>query len=551
MNISNTKLWEKSYPDGLSWDIAIEPISLPTMLARTVARHPDRDAIDYRGHLISYPELGRAVDRFAAALLARAGVGPGMPIALYLPNSPYHPITFLGSAKAGARLAQLSPLDAERELIHKLDDSGARILVTTNLPPLLPTALRLLEAGRIDLLIVGEDEAWGPAAVPHIEIPVRPGVVSYGDFIADVALPAVWPDLSADDIVLLQYTSGTTGKPKGAILTHGNLSAAVQIYGAWSTAQEKSRGPETQQRVICVLPLFHIYALSAVLLRQLDAGALILLRPRFDVDTVLRDIEVNRATLFPGVPTMWVALANHPDIETRDLSSLRHCGSGGAPLPVEVAARFERLAGLKLRGGWGMTETAAAGTGQLFDGPGKPDTIGLPLPAITLEVVALDDPSRILPIGETGELRVKGPNVTQGYWQQAQATADSFTDGGLLTGDIGYMDADGYVFIVDRKKDMIISGGFNVYPQMIEQAIYEHPGIEEALVIGIPDQYRGEAAKAFVKLREGAADLTIEELREFLVDKIARYALPVALEIREALPRTAVGKLSKKELRGP
>ncbi|MDB5363963.1 MAG: pimA [Rhodospirillales bacterium] len=551
MNISSTHCWENSYPDGLRWDLPIEPISLPTMLHRTVERHRDRHAIDYRDHLISYAALGRAVEGFAAALIARAGVGPGTPLALYLPNSPYHPVGFFGGAKAGARLAHLSPLDAERELVHKLQDSGARILFTTNLPPLLPMALRLLDTGKIDLLIVGEDEAWGPAAVPHLAIPDRPGVVSYRRFTADAPLPAAWPAPAADDIALLQYTSGTTGKPKGAILTHGNLTAAVQIYNAWFGAQERALGGDTQHRVICVLPLFHIYALTAVLLRQLDAGALILLRPRFDVETVLRDIEVKRATIFPGVPTMWIALANHPGIEQRDLSSLVYCGSGGAPLPVEVATRFAKQAGLKLRGGWGMTETASPGTALPLEGPDKPGTIGLPLPGITMEVVSLLDPTQVLAVGETGELRIKGPNVTQGYWQQPDATAASFTDGGLLTGDIGYMDADGYLFIVDRKKDLIISGGFNVYPQMIEQAIYEHPHIEEALVIGIPDAYRGEAAKAFIKLRDGAPDLTIEDLRLFLADKLGRHELPVALEIRPALPRTAVGKLSKKELRAP
>jgi long-chain acyl-CoA synthetase len=542
--------WEKSYPDDVHWDIAIEPISLATMLQRSIERHHDRQAIEYRDHLISYAALGRAVDGFAAALLARAGVRPGTPLALYLPNSPYHPIGFFGGAKAGARLAHLSPLDVERELVHKLEDSGARILFTTNLPPLLPTALRLLDAGKIDLLIVGEDEAWGPAAVPPVEIPDRPGVVAYGAFTADVAPPAVWPVLAATDIALLQYTSGTTGKPKGAILTHGNLTAAVQIYNSWFEGQEKSRGMDSQNRVICVLPLFHIYALTAVLLRQLDCGGLILLRPRFDLETVLRDIEVKRATIFPGVPTMWIALANHPGIERRDLSSLVYCGSGGAPLPVEVANRLAKQAGLRLRGGWGMTETSSPGTALPLGGPDKPGTIGLPLPGITLDIVSLSDPAQVLALGEIGELRIKGPNVTQGYWRQPEATAASFTDGGLLTGDIGYMDADGYVFIVDRKKDMIISGGFNVYPQMIEQAIYEHPQIEEVLVIGIPDAYRGEAAKAFVKLRDGAADLTIEDLRNFLADKLGRYELPMALEIRPALPRTAVGKLSKKELRG-
>jgi long-chain acyl-CoA synthetase len=274
-----------------------------------------------------------------------------------------------------------------------------------------------------------------------------------------------------------------------------------------------------------------------------------LLRLRFDVETTLRDIEQKRATAFPGVPTMWIALAHHPGIETRDLSSLRYCGSGGAPLPIEVAQRFERLTGHRLGGGWGMTETSPAGTSLPVDGPAKPGSIGLPLPGIEMDIVSLDDPRRRLPAGEVGEIRVKGPNVTRGYWNRPEETAAAFVDGYLLTGDVGSMDEEGYFTIVDRKKDMIISGGFNVYPQMIEQAIYEHPQVEEVAVIGIPDDYRGEAAKAFVKLRPGAPGFTLDELRGFLADKLGRHEMPAALEIRDSLPRTAVGKLSKVDLR--
>jgi long-chain acyl-CoA synthetase len=263
---------------------------------------------------------------------------------------------------------------------------------------------------------------------------------------------------------------------------------------------------------------------------------------------VLRDIEVNRVTAFPGVPTMWAALVNYPGIEQRDLSALRSCGSGGAPLPVELAERFGRIFGLALPSGWGMTETSPAGTSPPLHGPAKPGTIGLPLPGITIDVVALDDPHRVLGPGKVGELRIKGKNVMQRYWNRPDETAAAFADGGFLTGDIGTMDEDGYFFILDRKKDMILSGGFNVYPQVIEQAIYEHPDVEEALVIGIPDPYRGEAAKAFIKLRSGASPLTLDALRDFLSDKIGRHEMPAALEIRAALPRTGVGKLSKKEL---
>jgi long-chain acyl-CoA synthetase len=331
------------------------------------------------------------------------------------------------------------------------------------------------------------------------------------------------------------------------MLTHANLTTAVAIYDHWLDAQGLTRIGE--DKVICVLPLFHIYALTTILLRQLSLGSELMLRLRFDVATTLRDIEVGRATVLPGVPTIWIALTGAPDLARRDLSSLRYCGSGGAPMPVEVARRFNRLTGLPLLGGWGMTETSPAGTAVLAEGPDKPGTIGLPLPGVEMDVVALDDPARRLAPNEVGEIRVRGANVTQGYWRKPAASAAAFVEGYFLTGDIGTMDEDGYFFIVDRKKDMILSGGFNVFPQMIEQAIYEHPSVEEVLVIGVPDAYRGEAAKAFVKLRGGAAPFTLDELKAFLADKVGRHEMPGGLEFRAALPRTTVGKLSKVELR--
>jgi long-chain acyl-CoA synthetase len=263
----------------------------------------------------------------------------------------------------------------------------------------------------------------------------------------------------------------------------------------------------------------------------------------------MRDIEEKRATVFPGVPTMWIAIAALPDLDKRDLSSLVSCGSGGAPLPVEVAKIFERRVGMKLRSGWGMTETCSPGTGHPKGGPDKPGSIGLMLPGIELDVVSLEDPTKVMPTGEVGEIRIRGPNVTKGYWNRPKETAEAFVGDRFLTGDIGYVDADGYFYLVDRKKDMIISGGFNVYPQMIEQAIYTHPSVQEVIVIGIPDDYRGEAAKAFVKLRGGATPFTIDDLRAFLTGKLGKHELPAALEFVEELPRTAVGKLSRHELR--
>jgi long-chain acyl-CoA synthetase len=450
--------------------------------------------------------------------------------------------------RAGGRVVHLSPLDAERELAYKLANSGARILVTTNIGALLPLAQKLKANAALDHLIVADDAAFGASSIPTTPIQEAPGVRHYEQLRRDGenSLPQRWPSLSADDVALLQYTGGTTGKPKAAMLSHTNLTSTISIYKTWGDSQRLSE-PGTD-KVICVLPLFHIYALTSVLLRSLRDGNEVLLRMRFDVETTLRDIEVKKATALPGVPTMWIALVNTPGIEKRDLSSLRYVGSGGAGIPIEVAEKFHKLTGHRMGGGWGMTETSPAGTMLPRDCAHKPGSCGLPLPGILMDIVALDDNRRVLGAGQTGEIRIKGPNVTSGYFNAPEETAAAFVDGWFLTGDIGYMDADGFFYVVDRKKDMIISGGFNVYPRAIEESIYEHPAVAEVVVIGVADSYRGEAAKAFVQLKPAAKPFTLEELRAFLADKLGRHELPAQLEFRHALPKTAVGKLSKKEL---
>jgi long-chain acyl-CoA synthetase len=537
--------WQKFYPANVRWDAPIETTTLQTLLDRAVEAYSERTALEYRGRRISYHELGEMADRAAAGFLG-IGVDSGASVALYLPNTPYHPISFFGALRTGARVVHLSPLDAERELIYKLEDSGTRTLVTTNLFRLLPTALKLLSAGYLDRVVVGDDSDWGPSQPAPDFFAGSASVISLGRLMERSKMPARWPDVAKDDVALLQYTGATTGLPKAAVLTHANLTAAVASYRIWVGGQTPAGiGPD---RVIMVLPLFHIYGLSSVMLRHLASGNELLLRPRFDIESILRDIEVNRATSFPGVPTMWVALVNYPGIETRDLTSLRVVASGGAPLPMEIAERFRSLTGLPLPSGWGMTETSPAGISPPAGPIRKPGSIGFPLPGIIAEIVALDDPRRVQGANAIGELRVKGANVMQGYWRRPDETAAVFVDGYFLTGDVGYFDDDGYFFLVDRKKEMIISSGFNVYPVKIEYAIYEHPDVEEALVIGIADSYRGEAAKAFVKLKVGASALTLEALRNFLADRLGRHELPAALEIRESLPSTSAGKLSKTEL---
>jgi long-chain acyl-CoA synthetase len=537
---------EQFYPAGVHWDDPIPRGTLPDLLSKAAAGYGARPAIEFRDRPISFAELEAKVEVAASAFL-RAGYGRDHSVALFLGNSPDHPVNFFGALKAGARVVHLSPLDGERALSHKLSDSGARILVTSDLAALLPMALKFLEKGLLDRLIVCQDDDWGAVGNPHTPIPDHPAIVTFARFVDGATKPAQWPRVSAEDVALLQYTGGTTGLPKGAMLSHGNLTSAVSIYDVWGKQARAERNGV--DRVICVLPLFHIYALTVILLRSLERGDLISLHQRFDVEAVMRDIELKRATSFPGVPTMWIAIASLPDLESRDLSSLLYCGSGGAPLPVEVARIFERKTSMKLKSGWGMTETCSPGTGHPPEGPEKPGSIGLMLPGIEIDVVALDDPTKILAPGEVGEIRIRGPNVTKGYWNRPQETAQAFVGDRFLTGDIGYMDPDGYFYLVDRKKDMIISGGFNVYPQMIEQAIYEHPAVQEVIVIGIADAYRGEAAKAFVKLRTGANSFTLDELKAFLAGKLGKHEIPAALDFVDELPRTSVGKLSRHELR--
>ena len=349
-------------------------------------------------------------------------------------------------------------------------------------------------------------------------------------------------------VVALQYTGGTTGAPKGAMLTHANLTAACAQYMA--TSQGKPRVlTEGAERVLVVLPLFHIYALTVNLLYGVRLGALLVLHARFDVDAVIKDLIDKKISLFAGVPTMYMAMAAHPRVIAGELKSLQFCGSGGAPLPVEVANRFVELTGCKLNEGWGMTETSPTGTFTPVHGMRKAGSCGMPLPRVELKFESLTDPEQEAPLGEAGELCIRGPNVMKGYWKNPEATAKSMTkDGFFRSGDVARMDSDGFVFIVDRTKDMLLCGGYNVYPRVIEEAIYEHPSVEEVCVIGIPDAYRGESPKAFIKLKKDASPFGLDALQAFLRERIGKHEMVRAMELRAELPKTAVGKLSKKEL---
>ena len=334
------------------------------------------------------------------------------------------------------------------------------------------------------------------------------------------------------------------------MLTHANLTAASAQYFEITTRTETAALEEGKERFLCILPLFHIYALSVVLILGLRLGAEIVLHPRFDPAAAARDIMLKKITVYAGVPTMHVAIVNLPGVETMDFSSLKVCSSGGAPLPLAVQKGFEKLVGCRLCEGWGMSETSPTGTFTPRTGPVKEGSCGMPLPQIQMKFIDVAEPEREVNLGERGEICVKGPNVMKGYWKKPEATAAAMTaDGFFRTGDVGAMDDDGYVYIVDRTKDMLLVGGFNVYPRNIEEAIYQHPSVEEACVIGVPDAYRGESPKAFVRLKAGAPPLTLDDLKAFLADRLGKHEMIGALEVRDALPKTAVGKISKKDLR--
>ena len=550
--------WTRTYPAALHWDAPLPLRPVQAILDDAVARWPDQPAIDFMGKLISYRQFGAQVQAMAIGLQG-LGVGPGVHVGLFLANTPHYLISFFAVLKAGGVVVNYSPLDAQQVLAHKVADSQTDLIVTQDLAALYPQMDQLLHTTRLKTLVVGNlgEMSAHPAGVQaHLKAAGQLSEVTLdARHVAFAALldndGAYTPHDIGDPataLAVLQYTGGTTGLPKGAMLTHGNLTAANEQYWLTNTyggAELK----EGQERFLAVLPPFHIYALSVNMLLGVRLGATNILHTRFEVEPVLKDLAAKKVTVFCGVPTMYTAINNHPGVEAYDLQSLRFCGSGGAPLPVEVLARFKQLTGCSLAEGWGMTETSPSGTFTPPLAAPRPGSCGVPMPGLDMRFIALDNPAAYAAPGEKGEICVRGPNVMAGYWHKPEANAEAFNaDGYLRTGDVGTMDDDGFVYIVDRTKDMLLCSGYNVYPRIIEEAIYAHPAVAEVCVIGIPDEYRGQSPKAFITLKVGAAPFTLDELKAFLRDRIGKHEMVGAMEIRAELPKTPVGKLSKKTL---
>jgi len=544
--------WLKHYDSGVPGDLQYPEVPLWKLLEQTAGKHPDHIALDFLGHTMKYKDLWNSALRFAAALKSN-GVEPGDRVAIMLPNSPQFVIAFYGTLLAGGVCVNVNPLYTPRELRHQLNDAGATILVI------------------LDLL-------WPRYAEVENEVPIKQvfttGIQDYLPFPKNILYPVKarrekhWVNLpnhprrqdfkkllkangplaqphsaKPDELALLQYTGGTTGVAKGAMLSHRNLVANTYQLMGWSADSKKLEGKGV---MLGAIPFFHVYGMTCAMNFGVALGYKIVLLPRPEVKPSIEAIEKHGVTHFPGVPTLYVGFNSFPGIEKRKLDTVKICNSGAAPLPLEVAQRFETLTGGHLVEGYGLTEAAPVTHSNPLLGQRRKGSVGLPMPGVEAKV--LDDNLHELPPGEVGELAVRGPNVMMGYWNRPDETNKAIKIDWLLTGDMARMDEDGFFYIVDRKKDMIIASGFNVYPREIEEVLYTHPAIQEAAVLGVPDEYRGETVVAFIVLKAGKTT-SKEELDKFCRESLAAYKVPRVYEFRTELPKTMVGKVLRRELR--
>uniref|UniRef100_UPI0038B26E68 AMP-binding protein n=1 Tax=Croceicoccus estronivorus TaxID=1172626 RepID=UPI0038B26E68 len=549
-------LWAgEHYAHFGAWDIALPPLSLPDLLRQSVEHFPGAPLIDFLGRSFSYRAIWEEAQAFAAGLQA-LGFGKGDRIGLFLPNVPLYVSAYFGASIAGATLVNFSPLYSPEELEAQVADSGTRLLVTVDSASLLPTALEVLDNSPLEKLVVGQLAAMLPfpknwalrifGRKQVTPVPKRPDVLEWDGMLSHNAPDPVAID-PEQDLALLQYTGGTTGTPKGAMLTHQNLTANAR--------QVRAIDPDQGRRdvVLGVLPLFHVFANTCVLNRTIANGGCIAMLPRFEAGQVLATIERTRPTSLFAVPTMYQALLDHPKLKRTDFSSMRETISGGAPLPLPLKRRFEQEAGVKVVEGYGLTEASGVVTTNPLHGENRAGTIGQALPCTMVRLLDKEDPDRDPEPGQPGELVISGPQVMRGYWNRPDAAAAAFADRGgrqwLRTGDVAQFDTDGFIRIVDRVKDMINVGGFKVFPSTLEKLLVEHPAVKEALVIGVPDAYRGESPRAYVTLEEGAAPVSGDELAQWLEPHIGKHERVDTVVIREALPKTQIGKLDRKALR--
>ncbi len=549
--MDTTKRWLAHYPAEVPHTFSYPKHNVAKFMLDAADRYPSRPAVEFIGARYTYAQLRDACYRFANAI-RRLGVAKGERVAIMLPNCPAAVIAYYGALLAGAVVVQTNPLYKPHELKHQLSDSGAALIVTLDqLYPRVEAALPHTKLRNVLITSVAEQLPWPKSWLYPLKLKREKQFVRVAYTGRTLSFKALLDGATAEpvdvaidaeaDLAVLQYTGGTTGVAKGVMLTHYNLVANTHQNALWNYKAKPG-----EERFLAALPLFHVFGLT-VLMNQaaLLAGELILL-PRFEAETVLRTIHKKRPTIFPGAPTMYIALINHPRLKQFDMSSIEVCVSGSSSLPLEVQERFEALSGSRLIEGYGMTEASPVTHANPIWGTRKIGCVGVPFPDTEAKVVD-GETGEELPVGTIGEIVVRGPQVMKGYWNRPEETAKALKDGWLYTGDMGAMDADGFFSIVDRKKDIIIASGYNVYPREVEEVLYEHPAVKECVVAGIPDKYRGETVKAYVVLKDGA-EVSAEALGAYCREMLAAYKVPRVFDFRAELPKTMIGKPLRRAL---
>ncbi len=544
--------WLSHYPAGIPPTIEIPNRMLHEIVGDTVHRWPDRTALIYYGARWTYRRFWEEAERLAASFV-HEGVRPGDRVAIYLPNCPAYPIAYFAALRIGASVAQISPLYLGQDLHRLLDDSRPKAIVTLEI--LYPNLAKLSGTPPLPVVYVGRLREfypfWKRPFVNSVlrrrgmvtDFPHANNVRPWTRTVRSAGSITEFHGDPAQTVAVLQYTGGTTGIPKAAMLTHYNLVANAFQSRAWFAPDASE-----QEIVLAAIPFFHVYGMTIALNYPMFDGAAIVMQTRPEVNELLGLIQKYRPTQFPGVPALYQAINQHPRVGQFKIRSIKVCLSGSAPLPLEVARKFEELTGGYLVEGYGLSEASPATHANPVHGERRAGSIGLPLPSTEERIVDLQDRVTVVPLGETGELEVRGPQVMLGYYHQPGETALVLHDGWLRTGDVARLDADGYCYIVDRKKDMVIVGGFKVYPREVEEVLYQHPGVADAAVVGVPDAERGEAVRAFI-VRTPGATVTEAELIQFVRDRIAHYKAPRSIEFRESLPRSGVQKVLRRVLR--
>jgi long-chain acyl-CoA synthetase len=548
------RIWTKHYDEGVPVDLELEERSLLDYFDTAADRWGERPAVTLKGKTLTYAELKDQVDRFATGL-AGLGVTKDSRVALWMPNVPQMLIAYFATLRLGAQVVNTNPLYVEREIEHQFNDAGVSVVVTLDF--LWWDKLRgIMDRVDVEHVVVGSIPDYLPWPLSwlaplklkrtgqYVKVPKEEGVHFFNDLIDDNAPAPPSPDLPFDHLAVLQYTGGTTGVSKGAMLTHRNLSANVQQGLHWFT-----RAQPGEEVFLACLPYFHVFGMTVSMLIPVALGAHIVLAPNpRDIPDLVKSITKYRVTMMPAVPALFGAINNHPGIDELDVSSVKYCLSGSAPLPVEVLQRFEELTGSKITEGFGLTETSPLTHANPLHGLRKVGSVGIPFPGTDLKVVDVETGEEELGFDEEGELCMAGPQIMAGYWNQPDETANTLRDGWVYTGDLARIDEDGYTFIVGRKKDMIVASGYNIYPDEVDQVLFAHPAVLEAATIGVPDPKRGETVKSFIVLKPDAT-ATEDEIQEHCRRELAPFKVPRQVEFIDELPKSSMMKILRRELR--